>query len=466
MPKFFNDDPTIEPDSENKPLATPQQQYESPLSADKPESPKPKFTFFEDAQSVSNTLSKEAVNEVNNEVIDVINREYSPETLRLPTESDRKQVTDRIGTLASQSLRKKNLNPSMPVVQNIVSELSRRILGLGFLDLLLPPARTDISEIVVYSNGLVQVMLKGKVRWTTVELRPSAEEIERVLDRILGTQNKSLNESNPSINAKLPSTEANPGGGRVKALHKAIVPPGNNHSINIRLYEQKPVLPEWLLERKAMSPEMMEFLHKQVEAGKRILITGGTRTGKTTMLSALCNFLPKGWRIVKIEDPSEIWIDRETVQTIEARPQALGTEVKPYTLADGVDDAMRMSPDYLVIGEVRDGKAGQALFRALMTGHSGACTFHADNPKEAASRLANLLGSDAGVRKADANQMISDSIDLLVQISIRLETRVVTDIASIRKELKGGDVWFDPIYQYDETSSTNDLRWNHYEIES
>ena len=97
-----------------------------------------------------------------------------------------------------------------------------------------------------------------------------------------------------------------------------------------------------------------------------------TRTGKTTLLSALCNFLPSIWRIVKIEDPEEIWVDRPTVQTVEARPQAVGTDVRPYTLADGVDDAMRMSPDYLVIGEVRDGIAAMSLFRALMTGHSGA----------------------------------------------------------------------------------------------
>jgi pilus assembly protein CpaF len=102
------------------------------------------------------------------------------------------------------------------------------------------------------------------------------------------------------------------------------------------------------------------------------------------LLSALCNFLPPAWRIVKIEDPEEIRGNRPTVQTVEARPQAVGAEVKPYTLADEVDNAMRMSPDYLVIGEVHDGMAAMSLFRALMTGHSGACTFHADSPREAA----------------------------------------------------------------------------------
>ena len=181
-----------------------------------------------------------------------------------------------------------------------------------------------------------------------------------------------------------------------------IAPPGRNPSINIRLFEQKPIKPEWLLERGLMNSEMMEHFRIAMEQGGRILISGGTRTGKTTLLSALCNFLPQTWRIVKIEDPEEIWVDRPTVQTVEARPQAVGTDVRPYTLADGVDDAMRMSPDYLVIGEVRDGVAAVNLFRALMTGHSGACTFHADSPREVARRLATVMGADAGVRPGPA----------------------------------------------------------------
>jgi pilus assembly protein CpaF len=325
--------------------------------------------------------------------------------------------------------------------------------------LLLPPARTDISEITIYSGGLVQIMRKGSVRWETIDLAPEAGEIWRVLDRLLGPQNKTLNETNPSINAKLPATPHNPGGGRIKALHPIIAPPGRNPSINIRLYEQKPVKPEWLLERGAMSPEMMELLRVAMEDGYRILISGGTRTGKTTLLSAICNFLPGGWRIVKIEDPEEIWIDRPTVQTVEARPQAVGTDVRPYTLADGVDDAMRMSPDYLIIGEVRDGRAAMSLFRALMTGHSGACTFHADSSREAVRRLATVMGADAAVRSHEAKEMIADAVDLLVQIGIRHETRRVVAIANVEKDLKNGDVWFEPIFRYDEGSPAEDPRW-------
>ncbi len=398
-------------------------------------------------------------NAVINEVIDQVNQEFPPALLQSPTESDRQRIQERVVAVVGASLRKRSLRPGFQYEVQMAEELTRRIVGLGFLDLLLPPARTDISEITIYSGGLVQIMRKGSVRWENVESRPIAGEIWRVLDRLLGPQNKTLNETNPSINAKLPSTQHNPGGGRIKALHPIITPPGRNPSINIRLYEQKPVKPEWLLERSVMTAEMMELLRIAMENGYRILISGGTRTGKTTLLSAICNFLPGAWRIVKIEDPEEIWIDRPTVQTVEARPQAVGTDVKPYTLADGVDDAMRMSPDYLIIGEVRDGRAAMSLFRALMTGHSGACTFHADSPREAARRLATVMGADAGVRSHEANQMIADAVDLLVQIGIRHETRRVTAIANLAKELKNGDVWFDPIYRYDENSLSGEPRW-------
>jgi len=407
----------------------------------------------------ANNLDESIRAEVFNEVIDLINHEFPTNILQSPSDDDRQRIRERVDATISAALRKRNCRPGSQQEAAIAEELTRRILGLGFLDLLLPPARTDLSEITIYSSGLLQIMRKGMVRWESIDLHPEAGEIWRVLDRLIGPQNKTLNETNPSINAKLPATLHNPGGGRIKALHPVIAPPGRNPSINIRLYEQKPVRPEWLLKRGMMNTEMMDTLRKAMEKGSRILISGGTRTGKTTLLSALCNFLPQAWRIVKIEDPEEIWVDRVTVQTVEARPQAIGTDVRPYTLADGVDDAMRMSPDYLVIGEVRDGLAAMSLFRALMTGHSGACTFHADSPREAARRLATVMGADAGVRPHEANQMICDAVDLLVQIGIRHEVRRVTAISNVAKDLKNGDVYFDPIYRYMEKSSAAESRW-------
>jgi pilus assembly protein CpaF len=398
---------------------------------------------------------------VANEVIDQINREFALEVLRAPSEADRQRIQERINLLVGLAFRHNNAYASYQTDAILAAELGRRLMGLGFLDLLLPPARTDLSEICIYSSGLVQVMKKNSVRWETLpELKPDPAEINRVLDRLLGPQNKSLNEANPSVNAKLLATPDNPGGGRVKALHPVIAPPGRNPSINIRLFEQKPVLPEWILDRGMMSREMMDLLERAMEQGYRILITGGTRTGKTTLLSALCNFLPAAWRIVKIEDTEEIWIDRPTVQTIEARPAALGTEIQSYTLANGVDDAMRMSPDYLILGEVRDGQAGLSLFRAMLTGHSGASTFHADNPREAVRRLTTVLGADTGMRPGDALRLIAEAVDVLVQIGIRHEVRRVTVISSVAKELKDGDIALAPLFRYDEASAQGQPGWN------
>ena len=417
-------------------------------------------SLYDPAQATGRAQDDDLREAVANEVIDQVNREFPVGILRSPSETDRQRIQERINQLVGLAFRRNNAYSSYETDNALAEELGRRLMGLGFLDLLLPPARTDLSEICIYSSGLVQVMKKNSVRWETLpDMKPDPGEINRVLDRLLGPQNKSLNEANPSINAKLPATLHNPGGGRVKALHPAIVPPGLNPSINIRLFEQKPVLPEWILERGMMSSEMMALLQTAMEQGYRILITGGTRTGKTTLLSALCNFLPSAWRIVKIEDPEEIWINRPTVQTVEARPAAIGTEIQSYTLANGVDDAMRMSPDYLILGEVRDGQAGLSLFRAMMTGHSGASTFHADNPREAVRRLTTVLGADTGMRPADALRLISEAVDVLVQIGIRHEVRRVTVIANVGKELKNSDIAFEPVYRYDELSPDGQPRW-------
>lgn len=417
-------------------------------------------SLYDVAQGTERLVDESLKDTVANEVIDQINREFPVSVLRSPTDTERQRIQERINVLVGQAFRHSNAYSGYQTDGVLAAELGRRLMGLGFLDLLLPPARIDLSEICVYSSGLVQVMKKNSVRWETLlDVKPDPHEIIRVLDRILGPQNKSLNEANPTVNAKLPATPHNPGGGRIKALHPVIAPPGRNPSINIRLFEQKPVLPEWILEREMMSPEMMGLLQTAMEQGYRILITGGTRTGKTTLLSAICNYLPTVWRIVKIEDPEEIWIERSTVQTIEARPAALGTEIQPYTLANAVDDALRMAPDYLILGEVRDGHAGLSLFRAMMTGHSGACTFHADNPREAVRRLTTVLGADAGVDATDAVQLIAEAVDLLVQIGIRDEVRRVTVIANLAKELSNGDIRFEPIYRFDERSLGSQPRW-------
>jgi len=396
---------------------------------------------------------------VTNEVIDDVNQTYPPALLANPSAEQRAAIGERVATQVAAAFRRRNLRPG-PMYENALgSEITRRLLGLGFLDLLLPPARTDVSEIAVYSSGLIQIMRKGSVRFETIDLHPEAGEVWRVLDRLLGPQNKTLNEVNPVVYAKLPPSPDNPGGGRLTVLHPAIVPPGRMPAINLRLFEQKPVLPEWLIERGALPAEMMDDLRAAMQSGKRLLVCGGTRTGKTTMLSALCNFLPEGWRIVKIEDPEEIWIDRTTVQSFEARPKAIGTEVAAVTLADGVKVAMRLSPDFLIVGEARSGDALEALFSAMTTGHSGASTFHAESPRDTVERVITEMGMHSQARPAEISRTFASAIDLPLQIGIRHDKRRVISFSAVGKDLKDGKVVFLPIWKYDESSPVDAPRW-------
>ena len=164
-----------------------------------------------DTATHTNDLDESIRSEVVNEVIDQINHEFPTTVLQSPTEGDRQRIRERVDAQITAALRKRNCRPGVLQEAAIAEELTRRILGLGFLDLLLPPARTDISEITIYSSGLLQIMRKGSVRWETIDLRPEAGEIWRVLDRLIGPQNKTLNETNPSINAKLPVTPAQSG---------------------------------------------------------------------------------------------------------------------------------------------------------------------------------------------------------------------------------------------------------------
>lgn len=412
-----------------------------------------------DAPAPEPVLDSASRRQLLEEILEAVNREFPASLLRAPDPEEREQVARRIGSLLSVAFRVRGWPPSLPEQAALAEEIARRVMGLGFLDLLLPPARTDLSEITIYSSGLVQVMKKGSVRWEDAGLSVEVDEVWRVLALVLGPQSRAVNEAVPSVNARLPASRHNPGGGRVKVLHPAIAPGAGYPSVNIRLFEQSPVQPAWLLERQVMSPAMLEDLAQAMRDGSRILICGATRTGKTTLLSALCNFLPPAWRVVKIEDPQEIWIDRRTVQTVEARPKVPGAEVPAYSLADGVDDAMRMSPDYLVVGEVRDGLAALALLRALMTGHAGACTLHADSPAEAMERLATLMGSDKGVSPRDAARMIAASVDLLVQIGIVHETRRVTCIARVNRQLQDGQVQLQTLWRLNENTPAESPGW-------
>ena len=387
-------------------------------------------------------------------------------TLNQIDDVDRKRVVDEVaGQFSSMSLtemrsdREKLLSRIVPQVQNtlnrlglqtidvegIAREVIARVGGLGFLE---PLLRTDsgLSEITVTPNGDVWLLKKGAPSFEKMQSRPTDIEVWRAVETLLAPLGRAVTEASPSVDAKIPRQEGLAGGARVKIIHPVVAPGLGYPSINIRLFEPKPVPPEKLIEWNVAPAPVINGLVKAVRQALRILVIGGTASGKTTLLSALCYGIPRDARVVKIEDPEEIWLDHPHVVTLEARPAQTGSSIVPYSLASAVDDAMRMSPKWLIVGEMRRGDAVAALFRAQMSDHPGLSTFHAEGPEAAVMRLNLLLAADVGIRAEAAKEMFCQAVDMIVQVGWHNGKRAMIGVWEVEKVLKAGNVQFRRLY--------------------
>jgi len=290
---------------------------------------------------------------------------------------------------------------------------------------------------------------KGAENFERIDAELPLDEVWRAVEALIAPLGRAVSEATPTVNAKLPrrSLSADFGGARVKILHPVIAPGEGYPSINIRLFEPRPVSPEQIIAWEVAPEAVIRGLVEAVGRKHRMLVIGGTATGKTTLLSALCAGIPPDSRVVKIEDPEEIWINHPNVVTIEARPSPPGSSVPPYTLKDGVDDAMRMNPRWLVVGEVRTGDAGLALFRAQMSDHPGLSTFHAEGPDESVFRMAVILYADAHVRMEAAKSIFAQAVDMVVQVGWLDGRRQILGVWETASILKGGDVKFRTLYR-------------------
>ena len=345
-------------------------------------------------------------------------------------------VITRLGLVVSPALQ-------ASLVQQVVAQAG----GLGFLNQLLPSQGRDpgYSEITLTPDGTVWVLHKGAPDFEKLALSPPVTEVWRAVETLLAPLGRSVSEATPSVDAKLPRSDGM-GGARVKILHPILVPGVGFPSINIRLFEPRPVLPEQLVEWGVAPEPVIRALVEAVSRQVRLLIIGGTATGKTTILSALCSGIPKSARVVKIEDPEEIWLDHPHTVTIEARPAPPGSSIPPYTLRDGVDDAMRMSPRWLIVGEVRKGDAAMSLFRAQMSDHPGLSTFHAEGPEQAVFRMAVIMFSDVGVEMSAAKAIFAEAVDLVVQVGWLDGRRQLLGVWEVERTLQAENVQFRSIY--------------------
>ena len=407
------------------------------------------------------TLNPESVRSIMETVITRVNSEFGAAEILSPDAETEARIRERIRAVTQAVLRRDGLGSINVREENaLVERIEDQMLGLGFLERLLPPARVDLSEIMVNQDGQVWVLPKGSSYPVPADgVVPTVTEVRLVVDKILGAVSRRVSEAEPIVPAKLPRSERLPAGARVNV----VAPPVANGPypiVNVRLYEEEPVSPDRLLGREdwppSLSEEMMEALAAAVQGHLRIMIAGGTATGKTTFLSAMASFIPREERIVLAEDPAEVFIDHPHVVSMEGRPPSIEGKYG-VGIGDLVTTAMRQTPRWLVVGEVRTGQAAVWLMRAQMSDHPGLSTIHADSPFAAVDTLGLLAQLDMGIRLEATKHLITRAIDLFVQVGYdRWGFRRRLRIAQVRAELHHGHVYLDDVFGYDEQASTRD----------
>jgi pilus assembly protein CpaF len=288
--------------------------------------------------------------------------------------------------------------------QQICDEVLDEVFGLGPLEPLLQDP--TISDILVNTHKQVYVERKGLLEQSSVTFRDDAHLL-RIIDKIVSQVGRRVDESTPMVDARLSD------GSRVNA----IIPPlaVDGPLLSIRRFSTDKLMPPDLVDRKAMTPGMMELLEGAVKARLNIIISGGTGAGKTTLLNALSAFISPKERIVTIEDAAELQLKQPHVARLETRPPNLEGQgaVRQREL---LINCLRMRPDRIVVGEVRGGEALDML-QAMNTGHDGSLTtVHANSPRDAVSRLEVMVSlANANMQLVSIRQQVASAVHLLVQ---------------------------------------------------
>jgi pilus assembly protein CpaF len=305
--------------------------------------------------------------------------------------------------------------------RQIVREITDDILGYGPLE---PLLRDDsVTEVMVNNFDMVFVERNGKIERTQIAF-VDQQHLLRIIDKIVSQVGRRIDESSPMVDARLPD------GSRVNA----IIPPLSlrGPTLTIRKFSRDPYTMDDLIQFGSMSPKAAQFMAACVKGKLNVLISGGTGTGKTTMLNAVSASVPGDERIVTIEDAAELQLQQEHVITLESRPPNIegSGEVRIREL---VRNALRMRPDRIIVGEVR-GPETLDMLQAMNTGHEGSLTtIHANSPRDALSRLETLVltaGVDLPLRAI--REQIASAFDVLIQISRLVDgSRRVTYVTEV-----------------------------------
>jgi pilus assembly protein CpaF len=305
--------------------------------------------------------------------------------------------------------------------EQVAERIVRDSVGLGPLEVLL--ADPAVEEVMVNGPGSVYIERRGLLEATEVAF-DSEEELRNTIERILAPLGRRVDELSPMVDARLAD------GSRVNV----VIPPLaiDGPALSIRRFGATRPDPDALVAMGAMTAEERRQLEQAVAERRSVLVSGGTGSGKTTMLNALSSFIGAGERVVTIEDAAELRLQQPHVVRLESRPA--GVEGRgEVTIRDLLRNALRMRPDRIVIGEVR-GTEALDLLTALNTGHDGALsTVHANSPTDALRRLETLaLMAGVGLPHEAVVEQVQRGIDLVVHLQRQPDgSRRVTEIAEV-----------------------------------
>ncbi|HKR21906.1 MAG TPA: CpaF family protein [Pyrinomonadaceae bacterium] len=355
------------------------------------------------------------------------------------------QVHAEVSRLAEIVLAQEAMPLSAAERERLVNDVQHELFGLGPLEPLLKDP--SISDILVNSHDTIYIERRGKIERTNVRFKDD-EHLMRVIERIVSSVGRRIDESSPMVDARLQD------GSRVNA----IIPPLSIDGpvVSIRRFGADPLRMNMLIENKALTKDIADMLQMVVHARLNVLISGGTGSGKTTLLNALSAFIPENERIVTIEDSAELQLQQPHVVRLETRPPNIEGRGE-VTQRDLVRNSLRMRPDRIVIGEVRGGEAIDML-QAMNTGHDGSLTtIHANTPRDALARLETMIQM-TGMRLSDRamRQQVASAIDLVVQAA-RLSdgSRRVTSISEITG-MEGETITMQEIFMYERTGVDKD----------
>ena len=354
------------------------------------------------------------------------------------------EVRNTILELFEQVLVEENIIISRGEKHRLFEQIAAEILGLGPLQPLLDDE--TITEVMVNGAKNVYVERSGKIHRVNISFE-SDEHVMRIIDRIVAPLGRRIDESSPYVDARLAD------GSRVNA----VIPPISlvGPVLTIRKFAKIPITIEQLIQFGTITTEALQFLKACVEARLNIIISGGTGSGKTTLLNILSQFIPGDERIITVENAAELQLRQEHVVTLESRPPNIEGRGE-VTIRQLVINCLRMRPDRIIVGEIRD-EAALDMLQAMNTGHDGSMTTaHSNGPRDTLSRLETMVmmaGMALPIRAI--REQISSAIELVVhQDRMRDGSRKIVSITEVTG-MEGDVITMTDIFVFDLTGYEN-----------